>query len=212
MNTITNFMDTYSTIDFLIKYFTSLLFCVIMIFGIYYTNSKNKEFVFTFLLFNTLIFIICFILCNSKLEVGFGFGIFAIFSLLRYRTILIPIKEMGYLFASITIGLISAISNNETVIPILISNALILLLVYVLDCKLKLKHENYKEIIYEKIELITSESKDLMLKDLIDRTGIPIHRIEIVNIDFLRDVAKINIFYYSDKNERSIFYENNKKD
>jgi hypothetical protein len=133
---------------------------------------------------------------------GFAFGLFAIFSLMRYRTVTVPIKEMGYLFACLLLGILNALALSDNNYYILIGvNLFILALALLLDRMLSLTHENVKEIVYERIDLIHPEKRAEMTKDIIERTGLPIHRIEIKNINFLRDVAYVNAFYYAKTNE-----------
>lgn len=188
--------------EFLLRYSINLLVTFILVRIIYYPRHRNKDFVFTFFLFNTVNFLICFLLSSTKLKIGFAFGLFAIFSILRYRTVTVPIREMGYFFLSVTIGIINALSDIDSGITlIVISNGLILIMTYFLDRQLSLEHENYKEINYERIELIHPEKRTEMIDDLKRRTGLPIHRIELIKLDFLRDVARIHAFYYSNEND-----------
>lgn len=177
-----------------------MIFVIVRI--IYYPRHKNKDFLFTFFLFNIINFLICFLLSTAKLKMGFAFGLFAIFSILRYRTVTVPVREMGYFFISVTLGIINALASNETYfIALAIANGLIMLLVYILDGRLTLKHENFKEIIYERIDLIHPSRRNEMLEDLKTRTGYDVHRVEFVRIDFLKDVAKIHAFYFSEMND-----------
>lgn len=192
--------------EFIVRYGLNVLVIFIIVRLIYYPRHKNKDFLFTFFLFNTVNFLICFLLASAKLKMGFAFGLFAIFSILRYRTVTVPIREMGYFFISVTIGLINALSKLDdlpTVVILVASNLLVIGLVLLLDRQLGLEHENFKTINYERIDLIKPEMRSEMINDLRNRTGLPIHRIEIVKLDFLRDVARINAFYYSMENESS---------
>ncbi len=203
---LTSLFGDNTLLEFCTRYLTNLLLVVIIIRFIYYTRHRNKDFVFTFLLFNTIIFIICYLLGGTTLKTNLAFGLFAIFSLLRYRTVLIPIREMGYFFASITLGMLNSLSSlctNEQVGVLLVSNALIIVVIYLLDKQLYLDHESMKEITYERIELIKPDNRKEMIQDLQKRTGLPIHKVEIVKIDFLRDIARIKVFYYSKENESS---------
>lgn len=182
----------------------NLLAIVILVRFIYYTTHKNKEFLFTFFLFNLLNFLICILLSTTKIKIGFAFGLFAIFSIMRYRTVTVPVKEMGYFFVCVALGIINSLATVDDNYVVLIScNVFILGLTLLLDKFVSLTHENVKEIVYERIDLIKPERRDEMTKDLIDRTGLPIHRIEIKNINFLRDVAYVNIFYYAKNNENT---------
>ena len=77
-----------------------MLFILIRL--IYYPIHRKKDYLFTYFLFNILIFFLCVLLNSVKLSIGFAFGLFAIFGVLRYRTEQISIKDMTYLFAVIT--------------------------------------------------------------------------------------------------------------
>ena len=193
-------------INFLLRYGLNLVAIVILVRFIYYPRHRNQDFVFTFLLFNTLNFLICFLLSSVKLKMGFAFGLFAIFSILRYRTVTVPIREMGYFFLSVAMAIINSLSStdaNEGWWLLVIANTLILTMSFFLDRQLSLDHENVKEIIYERIELIHPDKREDMIADLQNRTGLPVHRVELIRVDFMKDIAQINVFYYSKQNESS---------
>jgi hypothetical protein len=173
---------------------------------IYYPRHRNKDFLFSFFLFNIINFIICYLLSSATIKIGFAFGLFAIFSIIRYRSVSVPIREMAYLLTSVTIGILNALSSLDTGLPeLLISNGVLLLLTFVLDLKVTLPHENSQMVMYEKIELIKPENRNQLIEDLKLRTGLPIHRIEIGRIDLMRDSAKIRIFYLSQESQSSSF-------
>lgn len=213
--------------DFILRYGLNLILIITLVRFIYYPRHKNKDFLFTFILFNSVNFLICFLLSSLKLKIGFAFGLFAIFSILRYRTVTVPIREMGYFFLSVTIGIINALADINTslndfvalnsqkgffaamvqmdhsIFILLLADLIILLLVFMLDRQLSLEHENWKDIVYERIDLIKPEVRTQMIDDLKNRTGLPVHRVEIIKIDFLRDIARLRAFYYSLENETS---------
>jgi len=196
--------------NFSLRFGINLLVIYILIRLIYYPRHKNKDFLFTFILFNVVNFLICILLSSAKLKMGFAFGLFAIFSILRYRTVTVPVREMGYFFISVAVGIINALAivrgnpfEDVSFFPyeLLLANVIILVLVLLLDRKSKLQHQNFKEINYERIDLIHPEKRQEMIVDLRTRTGLPISRVEIIKIDFLRDVAVIHAFYLSTENE-----------
>jgi hypothetical protein len=169
---------------------------------IYYPTHKNKDFLFTFFIFNFVIFIL---LSTTKLKPGFAFGLLAIFSIMRYRTVTVPIKEMGYFFICLAVGMINALSVvDDGWLIIICCNAAILLLTIVLDRFINLTHENVKEITYERVDLIIPERRAELIDDLKTRTGLPIHRVEIRNVNFLRDTAKVHVFYHAKENENRL--------
>lgn len=192
----------FSLMELLIRFGINITAIFLLVRLIYYPKHHNKDFVFTFFLFNCLNFLICFLLSATKIKIGFAFGLFAIFSIMRYRTVMVPVKEMGYFFVCVAIGIINALATVDDFYIILLGcNAFILLITLLLDRNENLTHENVKEIKYERIDLIHPEKRQEMIADLVARTGLPIHRVDIINIDFLRDVAGIHAYYYSRQNE-----------
>jgi hypothetical protein len=133
---------------------------------------------------------------------GAAFGLFAVFSMLRYKTEEIAIKDMTYLFLAIAIGLVSAVTkvkDTEDHIEYLFLigiNAVVLLLTYLLESNVFMKKENVKTILYENIELIKADKKEELLADIRLRSGFNVHRYSIHKIDFLKDAAQIKIYYY----------------
>jgi hypothetical protein len=134
---------------------------------------------------------------DVELKLGFAFGLFALFGILRYRTRPIPIKEMTYLFILIGISVINSISGES--IPyseILFTNLVILILLYTLENVFLLSHESSRIIRYERIEMVKENRKEEIMNDLKQRTGLNIHRIEILDINYIRDSANIKVFFY----------------
>lgn len=182
-----------------LKFFTRLAVNLISVFilirFIYYPIYKNREFFFTFFIFNLIIFLITFLLNKVEMSMGAAFGLFAVFSMLRYRTEGISMKDMTYLFLAIAMGLITAISKGN-IDELSLLNGIILLFTYLLESNLILKREFAKNIQYENIEMIKPERRADLIADLENRTGIKINRISIAKVDFLKDTAIIRIYYY----------------
>ncbi|MBO97771.1 MAG: DUF4956 domain-containing protein [Flavobacteriales bacterium] len=180
----------------------NLIVITIIVRYIYYPITKNKDYLFTYFLISLTVFLLCILLDNVKLQLGFALGLFAIFGIIRYRTDPIPIKEMTYLFLVIGISVVNALSNKKiTHAELLFANSIIIFVAYGLERLWLLKHETRKNITYEKIELIVPEKRKELLEDLRKRTGIDIIRVEVRRIDFLRDTANIRIFYYEGNSE-----------
>jgi hypothetical protein len=133
------------------------------------------------------------------MEMGFALGLFAVFGILRYRTEAIPIRQMTYLFIVIGISMINALSNKSvSIFEVLFTNGLITLITYLIDRLWFQTIEEKKSIVYEKIELIKPKNKQELIKDLKERTGLPIHEVKVDKIDFLRDTAAVTIYYNRD--------------
>lgn len=174
---------------------------IVLVRFIYYPVYKKNDYFFTFFTFNVTIFIITHLL-NSEtgFSMGAAFGLFAIFSMLRYRTEDITARDMTYLFAVITLGLISSV-NQGNLLELLLINGIILGLAFLLDGGVLIKTERMQVVQYEKIEMIRPENRQELLSDLRERTGLNIKKISIDKIDFLRDTALIKVYYLEQKHE-----------
>ena len=195
-----DFFDKKDFIELLVRSAFNLLIVGYIVRYLYYPATKNKDYLFTYLLISVTVFFLCFLLENVKLELGFALGLFAIFGIIRYRTDPIPIKEMTYLFIVIGISVMNALVNKKiSHAEVLFTNVMFIAITYSLEKIWLLKHESRKNITFEKIELILPERKEELLADLKERTGLNITRVEIRNVDFLRDTANLRIFYFEDE-------------
>lgn len=186
--------DIRIDLSFFISLALNILALFIILRLIYLPNYGNKDFLFTFFLFNIVVFLLTYLLNHIKISIGAAFGLFAIFSMLRYRTEDISTKDMTYLFVIIAVGLIGAIKLEFAQQAAIY--AIIILSVYALDGNILMKREHSKLITYENIEFIHPEKREELIVDLKRRTGLNIHRIAITKIDFLQDAATIRVYYY----------------
>lgn len=192
----------FDTSDFAFRSLIDFIAVVLLVALIYYPKHKNKDFFFTFILFNVVNFMICCLLGAAKIKIGFAFGLFAMFSILRYRTIAISIKDMGYFFVCVALGMLNSLAAvNDNFIILISCNIVILTLTFLLEHLDFLKNENAKEIVYDKVEFIKPEYREELLLDLKERTGLNIHRIEITSIDYLKDTALLKAYYYAKESE-----------
>ena len=163
---------------------------------IYYPVKQNKNYVFTFVAFNTTIYFVLSLLSRADLSIGVGFGLFAIFSVLRYRTDPMPTREMTYLFVIIALPVMNSILMNEgSWAEVVIANTAVIAVLFVLEKEWGFHYQASKKVTYERIELIKPENLPLLLEDLRQRTGLVVKRCEICRIDFLRDTAELRIYY-----------------
>jgi hypothetical protein len=200
-DTFFNFDITSLSGKFYARLAINIISILILIRLIHYPSYRNIELYFTFFIFNFIIFLLAYLLNTVEMGIGAAFGLFAVFSMLRYRTENISAKDMTYLFIAIAIGLITAISKSSA-IELTILNGLILFVTFIVEGNIFLKKEFSKSVQYENIEMINQENHDALIHDLRKRTGLNIHRITIGKVDFLKDSAIIKFYYYEDKNNR----------
>ncbi len=181
---------------FLLGFGLNLLVALVLVRFIYYPSTHDKRYVFTFLAFNTIIFLVVSMLSKLEVGIGVGFGLFAVFSILRYRTDPIPVREMTYLFVIAALPVMNSAALAGGIWPqIIIANLAVLILLMVLEKGWGFRYEGYKRITYEKIELIHPDHRAELISDLENRTGIKIKRINIGKINFLRDTVDLKVYY-----------------
>lgn len=194
-----NFIDLFG------GFAINLAIAVLIVRGIYYPFKQDKNYVFTFVAFNTVIFFVMVFLASTELSVGVGFGLFAIFSVLRYRTSTMSTREMTYLFIVIALPVMNSILMRSGAWQQLLAvNAAIMAVLYVLEHEWGFHYESAKHIRYDRIELVTPENHMALLTDLRQRTGLPINRVEVGSINFLNDTAELTIYYDEPRMDGSV--------
>jgi len=190
--------------------FGKLLFRLVFTVGVLYLlirciydkgSTGRHEFIFTYFALGVSIFLLCFLLEDVKLELGFALGLFAVFGILKYRTDPIPIREMTYLFVVIGIAVVNALANKKvSFAELFLTNGAILLCVWMLENWL-FKNEGHIDIIYERIEKIRTEDRPALIADVEKRTGLKVKRVDFTRIDFLKDVAYLRVYYVKEKRD-----------
>ncbi len=185
----------------LILFGINLLVCWIITHFFYYRKSRRRDYYFTYMLFSTAIFFILNQLQNMKIEVGIALGLFGIFSMIRYRTEQLRIREMTYLFVLIAISIINGAGMATSYASFIAVNLIFIILIAVLEAVGMFNRKAEKIINYEKIELIHPSRREELLADLKARTGLNITKIQIGSINFLKDTAFIKVSYIPDDPE-----------
>lgn len=182
----------------LIRFVVCFVFNGIIVNQLYYKKSKRRDFYFTFMVMSVAIFFLVYFMMGmerAKATMGVGLGLFGIFSIMRYRTDSMPVREMTYLFVIICMSVVHAMADDyvELAIVDVVTFCTILL------CELKLKVMQTKLIQYDRIELVKPERRAELKADLEARTGLKIIKVEVGGVDFLRDSAVLRIIYEGDK-------------
>lgn len=189
--------------ELLIRFSFNMAVIMILVRWLYYSSTKRKDYLFSYILISTIVFLLCYLLTNVELQIGFALGLFAIFGILRYRTFQIPIREMTYLFLVIGVSVINALANQKvSVAEVIFTNFAIIAITFGFEKIWLLRHESAKTIVYEKIDLIKPENYQKLIDDLQNRTGISkINRVEIGKIDFMKDSCRLIIYYFEPDNK-----------
>lgn len=192
------FFDAPSLWRLLILFGINLLVCWTITHFFYYRKSKRRDYYFTYILFSTAIFFILYQLQNMKIEVGIALGLFGIFSMIRYRTEQLPIREMTYLFVLIAISIVNGAGMASSYATFIAVNLLFIAIIWILEAAGLSSRKAQKIITYEKFALIKPERREELLADLRERTGLDIVKVQVGSIDFLKDTAFLKVTYIPD--------------
>lgn len=161
---------------------------------LYFRKSHRRDFYFTFMLMTVAIFFLVYFMMGmerGKATMGVGLGLFGIFSIMRYRTDAMPVREMTYLFVIICLSVVHAMADNY--VELVTIDIITVLAIWL--CELKLKMQATKLIQYDRVELIKPERYEELLADLEARTGLNIQKIEVGGVDFLKDSVVLRVTY-----------------
>ena len=192
----------YLSDDFMMMFIRLLINCLftwLIIDRLYFRKSRRRDFYFTFMLISLAIFFIVFFMIfvledmKGKTSMGVGIGLFGIFSIMRYRTDAMPVREMTYLFVIIALSLVNAVSVNVPLFEVILTNLIISAAVWL--CELHIKTRPTRLVQYDRIELITPERRPELIADLEKRLGVKVTKVDVGSIDFLRDMAMIRVTF-----------------
>ncbi len=194
--------DTTSLMQLALQFFVNLVVCFIIVRYFYYPKSHRKDFAVTFVLFSTSVFLLLFFMKSVGIDVSIGLGLFMIFGIMRYRTEMVPIREMTYLFLTIATAVINGSNLMVSYAELLVANLLILAVLAVLEGIVMRGRTATRLVCYERIELIRPERRAELIADLEERLGHKVNSVDIGNVDFLRDVAFIKVHYTPERGEQ----------
>lgn len=199
------FIDTEHVNKLLLAFIINLVAIMIIVRWLYYPKCKRGEFFFTYILIAISTFMLIYVLGDVKLKAGIALGLFAMFSIIRYRTEQIAIREMTYLFIIIALSAINGLTISELSIgEVIIINILFILAIIICESKLLISHYSYKVIKYDNINLITPDKREELIADLEKRTGLKVIKVEVGAIDFLKDAAIVKMYYKSNEANNSV--------
>jgi len=148
------------------------------------------------MLIGVVIFLITSLLNTVNIQLGLALGLFAVFAILRFRTVNYSVKDMTYVFTVIGISVINSQANiPPPLVGAIIVNSLILATTFGLEIFLQKKSLSSFTINYRKTELLKPAMKTELLRDLSDITGRSIVRVTIKEIDTGKGSAELEVFF-----------------
>ena len=192
----------------LIRLFVCIVVNLVIVDRLYYKKSRRRDFYFTFMLISLAIFFLVFFMIfvledmKAKTSIGIGIGLFGIFSIMRYRTDAMPVREMTYLFVIIALSVVNAIAASVSIVELLATNLIVVAAIWL--CEHRLKLEPSKLVQYDRLELIKPDRREDLKADLEMRLGLSVRKVEVGAIDMLRDMAVLRVYYNADTVSNSV--------
>ena len=192
----------------LIRLFVCIVVNLVIVDRLYYKKSRRRDFYFTFMLISLAIFFLVFFMIfvledmKAKTSIGIGIGLFGIFSIMRYRTDAMPVREMTYLFVIISLSVVNAIAASVSIVELLATNLIVVAAIWL--CEHRLKLEPSKLVQYDRLELIKPDRREDLKADLEMRLGLKVRKVEVGAIDMLRDMAVLRVYYNADTVSNSV--------
>ena len=192
----------------LIRLFVCIVVNLVIVDRLYYKKSRRRDFYLTFMLISLAIFFLVFFMIfvledmKAKTSIGIGIGLFGIFSIMRYRTDAMPVREMTYLFVIISLSVVNAIAASVSIVELLATNLIVVAAIWL--CEHRLKLEPSKLVQYDRLELIKPDRREDLKADLEMRLGLKVRKVEVGAVDMLRDMAVLRVYYNADTVSNSV--------
>lgn len=191
----------------LVRFVICLLVNWLIVDKLYYKKSKRRDFYFTFIIIGVAIFFIVFFMIfvledmKGKTGIGVGIGMFGIFSIMRYRTDAMPVREMTYLFVVLCLSVVNALASTMPLVELLVTNFILVVVVWFFEHLLKVVP--CKLIQYDRLDLVKPDRREDLIEDIRERTGLDVITVEVGGIDMLRDMAVVKVYYRSQNRDVS---------
>ena len=189
--------------ELILRLSLNMLFTAAVVRGVYYRLYRDRDYTFTYFLINLVTFSLTYLLSHVPVEMGFALGLFAVFGILRYRTEAIQVRNLTYLFVVIGIALVNALANGRfTIVVLVATNSVIAGTVAVLEAASFSAREHSRLVCYDRLDLLGPNTNPELIADLRERTHLPVERVEIGNVDLLRDCVDVVVHYRSSDSSR----------
>lgn len=190
--------------ELIVRLSLNIVFTAAVVRGVYYRLYRDRDYTFTYFLINLVTFSLTYLLSHVPVEMGFALGLFAVFGILRYRTEAIQVRNLTYLFVVIGIALVNALANGGfTTVVLIATNSVIAGTVAVLEAASFSAREHSRLVCYDRLDLLGPNTNAELIADLRERTHLPVERVEIGNVDLLRDCVDVVIHYRSSNSPRT---------
>jgi hypothetical protein len=191
-----NLLEVLTHSNLLIYFIFDVVTVSILAYGIYFKRYFDRDAVTAAVLFNIFVFgvVTAFQNLAEGMGIGFGFGLFAILSLITLRSEVLTKTDITYFFGALAIALINALSLPSVELVAAL-NVIALLAAWIVDHpKLLSEIQNTKLVLDHIPESVLNES-DEALEYLSNKFSVTVISYRVVSIDEVNDTAWLNIAY-----------------
>ena len=196
--------------DTLVRFILCLLVNWGIVHFLYFRKAKRRDFYFTFVIISVAIFFLVYLMMGmdrGKATMGVGLGLFGIFSIMRYRTDSMPVREMTYLFVVVCLSVVHAMADQigiddrgkilgTSLLELATIDVIVIVCIVIFEQFLKV--ETSKLVQYDRIELVKDSRRKELIADLEERLEIKVTGVKVGAVDFLRDMAMLRVYYQGD--------------
>lgn len=187
-------------VQMLLRFVFNLLFIGILIKIINHHSKEISRHISTFFIISVIVFFLCFTLRQIDLNFGMALGLFAIFGIIRYRTEAVLPEEITYLFVTIGLSVINALTTGGFgwLTMIIINVAVCLSVLFAEKYLLHADEINTRNKIILNLPL---DEKDITLSikkaidNLTNQQNISVQNHNIIKIDYESKMVQVHIFY-----------------
>lgn len=186
-------------VELAIRFMINAAAMLCLMFGMFYRRYRNKELATTAGMFNVFAFSVLTILSSVAFSIAAGFGLFAILALFSLRSETISKVEISYFFGSIAIAVICSVLGTGLGLVALIV-VFVLTAAWLLDHPRILQSADSARLTLDRIEAHVLADPVKMRHDLSERLGVEVMNFEVIELNYVNDLARLNVFYRTEGN------------
>jgi hypothetical protein len=158
-------------------------------YGIYYRRHRRSDLVLAYVALNVSLFVAgAVILQQAQLGVAFGFGLFAILSLIRLRSDPLTPVEVAYYFVSLVLGLVNGLQFRDRSLTLALDVSVVTVM-FLLDNRWILPRAQHHLVTLD----VVHNSTPALLADLERRLGGRVTHCIVKELDYVKDVTKVDV-------------------
>ena len=187
-------MDIF--LNYLGRFGLNLLVVAFIVIVLYWRRKPSRTYALALIVGAEMVYIIITLMVNMEIGLGVGFGIFAIFSLLRFRTVSISPRDMTYLFVVFTLSLANALLMGlERWEEMLAINLAVLLTLLVLELGKFLPNRVSIKLVHDNLALLQPTERERLWQNVRERSGVTPSRITVEQVNLSSGLATLKVYF-----------------